>query len=139
MLKFSLRVLSGAAALLMLASCGGGGDIAGDSSEFAVSPSEAKLTVTSATGSCADAAGSAPTVFTIIGGQEPFRIVNANPSGLIVDKTEATGKDPKFTVRPTGQCGDPFVITILDYHSKVVTVEYTVESEEPTDTTTPTE
>jgi hypothetical protein len=127
-----LGALLGSCALVVLASCGGGGDIAGDSSEFAVSPSEAKLTVLSLIeGDCSGAEGGAGTVFTIIGGQAPFRIVNANPGGVAVDKTEASGKDPKFTVRPLGQCGEPFVITVLDYHSQAVTVEYSVVSEQP--------
>lgn len=137
MLKKTSQVVGSLAVVFVLASCGGGGDIAGDSTEFSVSPDEAKLTVISATGSCASAANADPTVFTIIGGQAPFRIVNANPGGLIVDKTEATGKDPKFTVRPTGQCGDPFIITVLDYHSRTATVEFTVEAEKPEEETTP--
>jgi hypothetical protein len=131
MLKQTARVAGSLAVAIVLASCGGGGDIAGDSTDFSVSPDEAKLTVVSATGSCASAVDADPTVFTIIGGQAPFRIVNANPGGVIVDKTEATGKDPKFTVRPAGQCGDPFVITVLDYHSRAATVEFTVEAEKP--------
>lgn len=127
------RSLVGLMSVFTLASCGGGGDIAGDSTEFVVSPSEVKLTVISPVkGDCSSAAFSAATVFTIIGGQAPFRIVNASPAdGLTVDKTEVSGKDPKFSARPRGGCGDPFIITVLDYHSRVATVEYTVESEQP--------
>lgn len=138
MLKKTAQVVGGLAVVFVLASCGGGGDIAGDSTDFSVSPDEFTRTVTAdENGGCSDAAGSSAVVFTIIGGQAPFRIVNASPAGLIVDKTEATGKDPKFTVRPTGACGDPFVITVLDYHSRVATVEVTVEAEEPEEDTTP--
>lgn len=137
MLKKTTQVVGGLAVVFVLASCGGGGDIAGDSTDFSVTPDEVKLAVFSTTGSCASAVNSDPTVFTIIGGQAPFRIVNANPGGLIVDKTEATGKDPKFTVRPAGQCGDPFIITVLDYHSRSVSIEFTVEAEEPPAATTP--
>lgn len=139
MLKKATRVVGGFAVMFVLASCGGGGDIAGDSTEFSVTPNEVKLAVFSATGSCASAANSDPTVFTIIGGQAPFRIVNANPGGVIVDKTEATGKDPKFTVRSAGQCGDPFIITVLDYHSRSVSIEFIVEAEDPPAVTTPTQ
>ena len=119
--------------VLALASCGGGGDVAGDGDDFAVSPKEWKREVApDANGGCSKAKGN-PLTFTIIGGQPPFRIVNAAPHGLSIDKTEATGKDPKFTVTPAGGCGDPFVITVLDYHSRVATVEVavTVVKEEP--------
>lgn len=129
-MKFSfVHVLGSLAILSFLASCGGGGDVAGDSFDLAVSPKDVKLEVTSETeGDCSGAAGDTGVLFTIIGGQAPFRIVNANPSGVAVDKTEATGKDPKFTARALGQCGDPFVITVLDYHSRVATVEFSVSS-----------
>jgi hypothetical protein len=51
----------------------------------------------------------------------------------VVDKTEATGKDPQFKVRPTGSCGDPFIVTVLDYHSRVTVLEYSVDNEQPED------
>jgi hypothetical protein len=125
-----LRALSGVSLLMMLVSCGGGGDIAGDSTDFVISPKTVTIEVDAdADGSCTNAIG-ALTTFTIIGGQAPFRIVNAAPDGLSIDKTEATGKDPKFTVTPAGGCGDPFTITVLDYHSKVATVEVTITAKE---------
>lgn len=140
-MKFILkRSLVGAMTALVLASCGGGGDVAGDTSDFALSPAEVKLTVVSVVkGDCSSSAFSAPTTITIIGGQPPFRIVNSVPDALLVDKTEASGKDPKFTVQPRGGCGDPFIVTVLDYHSQAVTLEYTVENEQPDeeDTATP--
>lgn len=124
------RSLVGLVSVFALISCGGGGDIAGDSTEFSVSPAEWKRTVPpDANGGCSLAIG-APLTFAIIGGQAPFRIVNAAPHGLTIDKTEASGKDPKFKVTPAGGCGDPFTITVLDYHSRVATVEITVEVEE---------
>lgn len=138
MLKKTAQMAGGLVAVFALVSCGGGGDIAGDTAEFSVSPDEWTRTVKAdRSGGCSAAAGTSPVVFTIIGGQAPFRIVNASPGGLIVDKTEATGKDPKFTVRPTGACGDPFVITVLDYHSRTATVEVTVEAEKEETTPTP--
>lgn len=123
---------------LVLTSCGGGGDIAGDSTEFSVSPDEYALKVSAdGNGGCSGASTLQPVVFTIIGGQAPFRIVNSDPQAIQVDKTEATGKDPKFQVkyRNTSYCADPAVITVLDYHSRVATVEISVEvegEEEPT-------
>lgn len=120
------KVLCGGSMALALVSCGGGGDVAGDVEDFEVSPKEWKREVPpDANGSCSRAKGN-PVTFTIIGGQPPFRIVNASPHGLTIDKTEATGKDPKFTVTPAGGCGDPFIITVLDYHSQVATVEVAV-------------
>ena len=125
-------------ASLALASCGGGGDIAGDSSEFSVSPDEYALKVgPDSNGGCSGASTVQPVVFTIIGGQAPFRIVNSDPQALDVDKTEATGKDPKFQVkyRNTSYCANPAVITVLDYHSRVTTVEISVEVEKEEETT----
>lgn len=131
------RALLGLFSIFALASCGGGGDIAGDSTEFSVSPAEWKRTTSAdANGGCSRAAG-APLTFTIIGGQAPFRIVNAAPHALAVDKTEVSGKDPKFSVTPKGACGDPFTITVLDYHSRVTTVEITVEVEKEETAATP--
>jgi hypothetical protein len=134
---FTLPAVALAMSSVLLVSCGGGGDVAGDSSEFSLSPAELKLTVISEReGNCSGAASAAPSVITIIGGQPPFRIINAG-QGLAVDKTEAAGKDPQFTVRPTGACGDPFIVTVLDYHSKVTVLEYTVDDEQPEEDATP--
>lgn len=126
MLKMTTRMVGGIFVAVALVSCGGGGDVAGDSEEFSVSPDKWKREVApDANGRCTRAIGN-PLTFTIIGGQPPYRIVNAAPHGLSVDKTEATGKDPKFTVTPAGGCGDPFTITVLDYHSRVATVEVSI-------------
>jgi hypothetical protein len=134
---FTLPAVALAMSSVLLASCGGGGDVAGDSSDFSLSPTELKLTVISEEkGDCRSSASASPAVVTIIGGQPPFRIVNST-TGLVVDKTEATGKDPQFTVRPNGACGDPFIVTVLDYHSKVTVLEYTVEDEQPEEDATP--
>lgn len=124
------KILFGGSVILSLASCGGGGDIAGDGEEFLVSPDEYKLAVSAdSNGGCSYAANAKPVVFTIIGGQSPFRIVNSDPQAIVVDKTEATGKDPKFTVsfQKTSYCANPAVITVLDYHSRVATIEITTE------------
>ena len=131
-MKNTLRLMIGAAAVLALVSCGGGGDVAGDSSEFAVSPKEFALKL-GAGSRCRDASEMPPVVVTIIGGQPPFRIVNASPEALVVDKTEASGKDPQFRVTyyPNAViCVDPGVITVLDYHSQAASFEYKVEIDE---------
>lgn len=133
MLNSAVRLMGGVAVMVALASCGGGGDIAGDSSDFLVSPAEYNLKVgPDRNGGCSSASTLQPVVFTIIGGQAPFRIVNSDPQAIQVDKTEATGKDPKFEVkyRNTSYCVDPAVITVLDYHSRVATVEIKVEVED---------
>lgn len=138
MLKNTTKFAGALALALAVASCGGGGDIAGDSTEFSVSPDEYALKVgPDSNGGCSGASSLQPVVFTIIGGQAPFRIVNSDPQALQVDKTEATGKDPKFQVkyRNTSYCANPAVITVLDYHSRVATVEISVEVEEEEETT----
>jgi hypothetical protein len=129
MLKDAARMACGIAVAFSLTSCGGGGDIAGDSSEFAVSPKENKLDLPAGS-FCSDASIVPPVVVTIIGGQPPYRIVNSSPEALVIDKTEATGKDPQFKVSYFSNavvCVNPGVVTVLDYHSQVATFEYSVE------------
>lgn len=129
-----MRVVSCVALSLALVSCGGGGDVAGDSTEFAVSPKENKLELGEGA-SCSDASQVPPVVVTIIGGQPPFRIINSSPEALVVDKTEATGKDPQFRVsyyKNAVVCVNPGTITVLDYHSRSVSFEYSVEIKEAT-------
>lgn len=126
------------ASVTALVSCGGGGDFAGDSSEFSTSPDKLTRTVTAdANGGCSRAFGSEVFV-TIVGGQAPFRIQNPLPNSVRVDRTEASGKDPVFKVTSLGGCVDPVTILVLDYHSQSATFELTVEAEEAT-TTTPAE
>lgn len=126
------RSLIGLVSVFALASCGGGGDIAGDTSDFGVSPKEMEFTDnetrTASVDSCIGVRG-ARTVFTIVGGQAPFRIVNSSPQYMDVDKTEVSGKDPKFTVTLNGGCGDPLTILVLDYHSRSASVEISVKRE----------
>lgn len=127
----ALRLLP-VATLMMLVSCGGGGDIAGDSTTFAVTPDKSTLTITSAVeNDCTGADGDPGTVVTIIGGQAPFRIVNSDSARASVDKTEVTGKDPKFTVKPTGYACGEIVVSVLDYHSKMVSFTYKIEAKKP--------
>ncbi len=119
------------AASMVLVSCGGGGDISGDLSEFSISPEEYNLKLGPGA-DCRSASTLQPIVVTIIGGQAPFRIINSAPGALLIDKTEATGKDPQFRVSysPNADvCADPAVITVLDYYSRAVSFEYKVEVE----------
>lgn len=133
MKRFSSRVILGSFfASFLLASCGGGGDIAGDSTEFSVSPKEYGLKL-GAGSRCRDASKTPPIVVTIIGGQAPFRIINSAPEALVVDKTEASGKDPQFRISYSETavlCTDPGVVTVLDYHSRVASFEYSIEIED---------
>lgn len=141
MISIFARSLVGFVSVFALVSCGGGGDIAGDTDEFSVAPDAVKFTDkkkrTTNVDSCIGVRGDR-TVFTIVGGQSPFRIINSSPQYMSVDKTEVSGKDPKFTVTMTGSCGDPLTILVLDYHSRSTSVEISVEREkEDTPATTP--
>ncbi|MBT9550232.1 MAG: hypothetical protein IV088_05235 [Hydrogenophaga sp.] len=133
MKRFSSRVIfSSLLASFFLISCGGGGDVAGDSTEFSVSPEEYALKL-GAGSRCRDASETPPVVVTIIGGQPPFRIINAAPEALVIDKTEASGKDPQFRISYSATavlCANPGVVTVLDYHSRSVSFEYSVEIDE---------
>lgn len=125
------KVLLGGAVVCALVSCGGGGDVAGDQEDFLVTPNELKISVPSDASNpgCSNAAKAKPAVFTIVGGQPPFRLINSHPQAIIVDKTEATGKDPRFTItfQKTEWCFNPATITVLDYHSRMAVVEIITE------------
>lgn len=138
MKQHSYRVIAGGlVASFLLVSCGGGGDEtggdeAGDEVAFVVSPANYTLTL-SAGSRCRNASRTPPIVVTIIGGQAPFRIINSYPGTLVIDKTEATGKDPQFKVSYSESaivCAKPGVVTVLDYYSRSTSFEYTVEIEE---------
>jgi hypothetical protein len=120
--RFSYRVMLGSvAASFVLVSCGGGGDVAGDTKTFSLSPDEINI-------GCPPDLN--PTYVTIIGGKPPFRIINSWPDAMKVDKTEATGKDPVFSVTATGtSCVNPGAITVLDYYSNSVVFEVNMKSE----------
>ncbi|MGS5088712.1 hypothetical protein ACVC7V_19710 [Hydrogenophaga sp. A37] len=133
MKRFSSRVIFGSFfASILLVSCGGGGDVAGDSTEFSVFPDKYALKL-GAGSRCRDASKTPPVVVTIIGGQPPFRIINSAPEALVIDKTEASGKDPQFRISYSADavvCTDPGVVTVLDYHSRVASFEYSIEVEQ---------
>jgi hypothetical protein len=112
-------------AAVALASCGGGGPVAGDAEGFSVSPEETTWTVSS----CA-ASGGGYTIVTINGGQPPFRIVNSAPQFITVDRTEVTGKDPTFRVSTLRGCGEDLAVTVIDYHSRTAIYSVTIEEEE---------
>jgi hypothetical protein len=120
-LKMTLAVVTAGA----LASCGGGGPVAGDVEGFSVSPEETTWTVASC-----GASGGGDTVVTINGGQPPFRIVNSAPQFISVDRNEVTGKDPSFRVSTVRGCGEDLVVTVIDFHSRTAVYTVTIEEEE---------
>jgi hypothetical protein len=121
--RSSCRVFLGSViASFALVSCGGGGDVAGDTKTFSLSPTKINI-------GCPPDLN--PTYVTIVGGTPPFRIINSWPDAMKVDKTEATGKDPIFSVTATGtSCVSPGAITVLDYHSKSVIFEVNMKNAE---------
>ena len=129
---FSIAVAS-----IVLSACGGGGENAGSSTEFSTSPSEFVWTGADAQkqGDVVVTPAQCPGVgndvyVTIIGGQAPFRIHNPVPELIQVDRTEVTGKDPRFKVTTLGDGCGTINITVLDYHSQVANVEFTLEKGE---------
>lgn len=107
---------------MLLISCGGGGDNAGDLTEFSTNVDE--WTVKSGSAGCNT--GGAETWVTIVGGQAPFRVRNPNPRNLQIDRTEVTGKDPMFKMTTLGGCAE-FSVTVLDYHSRVTSIDVKLE------------
>lgn len=105
-----------------LASCGGGGDVAGDTAEFFTSPDE--MTFTRA--SCVSGG---MVLVTIVGGTPPYRIQNPSPHRLQVDRTEVSGKDPNFRITTIGGCIETSIL-VLDYHSRTTAIDITVEDVE---------
>lgn len=105
---------------LAMVACGGGGDVAGDSTEFSTNPDE--LTIKSA-----GCAGGHQLFVSIVGGQPPYRIHNPYPGGLYIDRTEASGKDPRFKLTTLGGCMEEMPVLVLDYHSRSATFSVTVK------------
>lgn len=122
-----LKIAAALVSAIVLVSCGGGGDVAGDVGEMSLTPDAVKFGPTS---DCSAFTGESFWV-TISGGQAPFRIHNTFPSYMQIDRTEATGKDPRFKVTMLQGCGEDISIAVYDYHSKQANVEVTVEYEKP--------
>ena len=120
-----LKMALVAATAAVLASCGGGGPVAGDTEGFSVFPDETTLK-TSACGT----AGGFDSVVTINGGQPPFRIVNSSPQYITVDRSEVTGKDPKLRVSTLRGCGEDLAVTVIDFHSRTAVYTVSIEEEE---------
>ncbi|MFP5466035.1 MAG: hypothetical protein ACLGG8_00690 [Gammaproteobacteria bacterium] len=117
-----IKLISVAAASTVLVACGGGGDNAGNLTEFSTNVDE--WTVKSSVPGCST--GGAEKWVTIIGGQAPFRIRNSSPDNLQIDRTEVTGKDPVFKMTTLGGCAE-FSVTVLDYHSQVASIDIKLE------------
>lgn len=109
-----MALVSGATCMA-LASCGGGGGDSGDSTSFTTSPRT--IAYTFENGTC-DQWHIGNTKVTVIGGLAPFRIHNAQPDRVVLDKTELTGQDPVFTIQYVGGCDSTYTLTILDVHSR---------------------
>lgn len=122
MKKLSLieKLLTVSVLSLALASCGGGGDVAGDNEEFSTSPDEWSI-------KSSGCAGGSQVVVSIVGGTPPYRIHNPLPRGLQLDRTEVTGKDPKFRITTLGGCMETVPVLVLDYHSRSTSIDITVE------------
>jgi hypothetical protein len=133
----SLKVLC-AACTIVLASCGGGGDVAGGLTEFSVVPSEVTYTAAEGDTTCAYSAGG-ETVVTIVGGTPPYRVVSSAPDAAIVSTTEVSGKNPTFRVTTGSGCMDSVSVLVLDYHSDSATFSQTVEAGDELDEETTTE
>ena len=133
-IKTLIAVVSSA----VLASCGGGGDNAGDFAAFSVIPSETTFTTDDADCTANDLFTSGSVQYIINGGTPPFRVVTDAPGTVRVSSTTLSGKDPVFTMRYSGSaCEGTYLITVLDYHSRAISITINVDPEAPT-TTTPT-
>ena len=138
-----IRTVFFSLAVVGLAACGGGGDVAGDVSGFSVIPSGyiAKCSVGEGFINFPD------TIHIVNGGQPPFKVTTTT-RGVSVGYVDAnnmfvaaenpyelmlTGKDPKFAVRFIGaRCGATYegTVVVLDYHSNTVRPTYTAEAAE---------
>lgn len=134
-------ILASLPLLVAVASCGGGGDVAGDVTGFAVLPPSFTWTARF----CPDGVGDAVSIHTINGGRPPFRVRTQSPDiqpGLVDANNEfvdppsnmfngegdlvLNSKDPKFALRSTLPCRASLSVVVLDYHSKTASVGISV-------------
>jgi len=117
-----------AAAVALLASCGGGDDAeAGSPMEFAVQPDTRDITVPAGSTTCGvDDSGLLK--FTIVGGAGPYKIKSTNAGMIPVPDVVAKPGD-QFSIELTGTCFDPALLTIHDALNHVVTVTVTNKKE----------
>lgn len=113
-----------AAAAVLLASCGGGDDAeAGSPMEFSVQPDTRDITVPAGSPSCGvDDTGLFK--FTIVGGAGPYRIKSSN-AGMIPVPDVVAKQGDQFTIRLTGTCFDPALLTVFDALNNAVNVTVT--------------
>ncbi|GLS15736.1 hypothetical protein [Hydrogenophaga electricum] len=120
----------------LLSACGGGGENAGDATEFSVNPKEVDWS--SLQTECDKGSGGralqATSVHVINGGVPPFRVISNFPGSIYVDGASAkelSGKNPRFEISTyVSHCKASYSVTVLDYHSQMVSVEIKVDPQE---------
>ena len=137
------------AMLALLASCGGGGDEAGDAEAMSVSPAEV-------TWGCKGSGGGL-SVHTINGGQRPFRIHNAFPQFITLYQVQVIGgvqqyipfqlqpdssavldgKDAQFAAYLDAPCESEVSVIVYDFHSQSFEVSLETDTEDEETTPTP--
>ena len=110
----------------VLAGCGGGGDDeAGSLTAFSASPTTLTMTALAPTaggppaGQCV--AGYGGEIF-IYGGAAPYRLDNAFPDAVVLNKTEVSDRGGSFSVGFTGRCVSPALIVVVDKLDRQITV-----------------
>jgi len=110
------------APMVLLASCGGGGDEeAGSPTAFSVSPSTVTFTAPTGTAAGVCLAGGTSLIF-VYGGTAPYRIDNTVPDYVSIDKTEVSDRGGSFTITVVGGCLSPGNINVVDKLDHVVTL-----------------
>jgi len=113
-----------AAAIVLLASCGGGDDAeAGAPTDFAVQPAKLDVTVPAGSTSCGmDNTGRFK--FTIVGGAGPYTITSSD-AGVSAVPAKVEKQGDQFAIVLDGRCFAPAVLTVRDQNNAAVTVEIT--------------
>ena len=109
-----------------LAACGGGGNESGPPDDIVVSP--ARISVKGIGADCANGTGTA--VF-IHGGLPPYKLFNALPQGMRIDKSVVLQSGDSFVVTLAGQCFEAIPIRIEDALGRLAQVDVTNQPAAP--------
>jgi hypothetical protein len=124
--KMKLSAFIALTGTILLASCGGGGNIGDGTIKLTTSPSKIEISSTD----CGYVSG--PTV-TVYGGVAPYRLNNPLPRGIGLSTDKINNAGGKFKIDTIGGCFDTLPVLILDSDGNTFEFEITHKFIAPTE------